>query len=176
MLIGILGKKRSGKDTVASFIQAEYGFKRLAFADPIKKIVAAIDPYVDEFGTRLSSLQLSDDDIKKDYPEYRRLLQALGTEGLRDTINENFWIDILLKEAQRYENVVISDVRFVNEVKAIKMSGGYIWKVERTDSTEVEDDHRSEQEINSVQFDELIQNDGSLKDLFLTIHCCFKKY
>lgn len=51
LLIGLTGRKRSGKDTVAGFLREE-GFERVAFGDPIKEILADMDPLLS--GTRRS--------------------------------------------------------------------------------------------------------------------------
>ena len=37
-IIGILGNKRVGKDTVADYLVKNYGFIKYNFADPIKEI------------------------------------------------------------------------------------------------------------------------------------------
>lgn len=50
-LIGLTGRKRSGKDTVGQFLQTA-GLERVAFGDPIKRILADLNPYVD--GARIS--------------------------------------------------------------------------------------------------------------------------
>ncbi len=43
-LIGISGRKRSGKDTLASRLISEHGFTRVAFADPLKATMPALGP------------------------------------------------------------------------------------------------------------------------------------
>ena len=35
-LIGLTGKARSGKDTVANYLFNQHGYTRIAFADPVK--------------------------------------------------------------------------------------------------------------------------------------------
>lgn len=50
-LIALTGRKRSGKDTVGQFLQTA-GFERVAFGDPVKRILADLNPYVD--GARIS--------------------------------------------------------------------------------------------------------------------------
>lgn len=50
-LIVLTGRKRSGKDTVGGFLYG-YGFERVAFGDPVKRILADLNPYVD--GARIS--------------------------------------------------------------------------------------------------------------------------
>lgn len=39
MIIGITGKKRSGKDTIGEYLENVHGFKRLSFAKPLKDVV-----------------------------------------------------------------------------------------------------------------------------------------
>lgn len=46
-LVALNGKKRSGKDTCAAALRHEFGAQRVAFADPIKRLAEAINPYVD---------------------------------------------------------------------------------------------------------------------------------
>jgi len=45
-LIGLIGRKRAGKDTVADVLVAEYGYTKVAFADPLKRAALALDPIV----------------------------------------------------------------------------------------------------------------------------------
>ena len=42
MLIGLIGNKRVGKDTVANFLVEGFQFKKLAFADPIKEVISLL--------------------------------------------------------------------------------------------------------------------------------------
>ena len=42
MLIGICGKAGAGKDTVGDFLIQNYGFNKIALADPIKRLVKDI--------------------------------------------------------------------------------------------------------------------------------------
>lgn len=39
-VIAVSGYKRSGKDTIANYLVKNYGFKKVAFADPLKDLVA----------------------------------------------------------------------------------------------------------------------------------------
>ena len=40
VLIGIIGKKGSGKDTVSDYLVENHLFHKLAFADPIKQVAS----------------------------------------------------------------------------------------------------------------------------------------
>ena len=42
MIIGISGVARSGKDSVANILVKNYGFKKMAFADPLKRICSKV--------------------------------------------------------------------------------------------------------------------------------------
>ena len=66
-LIALTGRKRSGKDTVGKFLQTA-GFERIAFGDPVKRILADLNPYVD--GARRSG-------SVTDIIEFGRLLSVL---------------------------------------------------------------------------------------------------
>jgi hypothetical protein len=59
VIIALSGWKRSGKDTVADYLVKTHGFKRLAFADPLKESVAK------EFGL---TRQVIDDSTTKEAP------------------------------------------------------------------------------------------------------------
>ena len=50
MIIGLSGYARSGKDAVAQVLVSEFGFKRVAFADPIRDLLYEMDPKIDEIG------------------------------------------------------------------------------------------------------------------------------
>lgn len=71
----------------------------------------------------------------------RAVLQLLGTEGIREVIHPNAWVNALfadywtkpvLKEGESHHpNWIITDVRFPNEVKAIEDRGGIVIRVDR---------------------------------------------
>ncbi|GAA2230353.1 hypothetical protein N1031_07005 [Herbiconiux moechotypicola] len=106
-LIGLIGKKRSGKDTFADALVAEGGFVKIAFADPLKEAALALDPIVGRpaipapeggiltpgHDVRLSEvIDALGWERAKDYvPEVRRTLQRLGTEAIR-ALDDGFWI------------------------------------------------------------------------------------
>lgn len=114
----------------------------------------------------------------------RELLQKIGTEMGR-SIHPNAWVNALFSEyvkdlrriynseggttiAEGYPNWIITDVRFVNEAKAIKDRGGIVIRVNRP--SVVIDQHPSEISLDDYEgFDYVIENDGSLKDLDLKV-------
>jgi hypothetical protein len=154
-LIGLTGHKGAGKDAVAEILAAEYDFTRVAFADPLKRIATAIGW----------------DGSKEERPpcphcgmhQGRGLLQILGTEGVRQNIRDDAWILAAEAEIARHEKVVVTDVRFLNEARAIKNLYGQIWRVVRPGHDG--DAHPSEREQDEILADRTIFNDRSLADL-----------
>lgn len=134
MLIGIVGKARSGKDTVANFLVAEFNFAKLSFADPLKAIIMELfDMSHEQLYGDLKEV------VDKRYAQTPRwLLQYIGTNVFRK-LHENIWVNAGIRQCektlanQNVAGIVISDVRFQNEFSAIKEAGGQLWKVLRID-------------------------------------------
>jgi hypothetical protein len=64
----------------------------------------------------------------------RKILQYVGTEGFR-AIDPNHWIKRGLTDAAERERVVFTDVRFENEARAIRETGGVILGVQKLDGS-----------------------------------------
>ena len=138
MIIGVLGFAGSGKGTVADILVGK-GFKKESFADPVKDAVAAI------FGWERSMLEgdtpesrefrEKQDEFWSDKLGYsvtpRYMLQLMGTEAGRDTFHPDIWIHSLMNRASKNKDTVIADVRFPNEIDAIKEAGGFLVRVKR---------------------------------------------
>jgi hypothetical protein len=160
LIIGLTGKAQSGKDTVAKMISEIYETTNVKFADTIKQMVAIV------LGVDVELLEDSTYKNKMSHlgvtPRY--LLQSLGTEWGRELISENIWVDATMDTIDYHTkgNIVISDVRFPNEVASVRSRGGIIIKIERP-SQASEDAHTSENQ--NLDFDYLIINDGTIEDL-----------
>jgi hypothetical protein len=68
----------------------------------------------------------------------RLALQLMGTEAGRDVFHPDLWVHTVLRRCEQapYNNYVIADVRFPNEINAIKDSGGVVIRVRRGDDPE----------------------------------------
>ena len=195
MLLGLTGKKRAGKDSVAEVLVRAHGFQRVAFADPLRQACLGLDPLVaihsDELGPlaqegfRLSYgvgtryVRLSDLvtdvgwEVAKGVREVRRTLQNYGV-AIR-AIQPEFWIDAALAQAlpvlDNGGRVVITDVRFPNELDAIALYGGHHWHVDRPGNRS-DDTHPSEVALEPFydQADTWVENAGTLDDLEVAVH------
>lgn len=126
-------------------------------------------------------------------PDYRWLLQTIGTDALRNVVHENIWVNALMSDYGKNvwdptpndfiePNWIITDMRFPNEAKAVEKRGGITIRVNRpklkvntgnnlTDHVLNETknygivEHPSETALDNHKFDYLIDNDGSLSDL-----------
>ena len=169
MIIGLSGYARSGKDTAAEFLVKNAGFSRLSFAGPMKEALYRLNPLINIAGMIGVPLATAVDGlgwetVKVDSPEVRGMLQRLGTEVGREMFGEDFWVKQALAEAKKYDNVVLSDVRFVNEALAIQDAGGEVWRIERP-GTEAINNHISETQLDTFTFNARILNDKGLKEL-----------
>jgi hypothetical protein len=68
----------------------------------------------------------------------RLALQLMGTEAGRDVFHPDLWVHTVLRRCEQapYNNYVIADVRFPNEINAIVKSGGKVVRVRRGEDPE----------------------------------------
>jgi len=180
MLIGIAGCKGVGKDTAAQWLIDEQGYTRLAFADKLKEAVCNLfdidvaiyntlkgdDRVADTVGHVI--LELSGT-TEYDY-SWREFIQRFGTEMGRNTFGQNFWIQqwsdsytaMWVMQTDEAQKVVVTDVRFENEAKEIKLQGGYIIEITRPGYKP--DGHPSEEPIPSILVDATVRNESNLED------------
>jgi hypothetical protein len=113
-------------------------------------------------------------------------MQYIGTDMMQyqlDTLlpgcGRNFWIDNFLNKNQHIEKMVIADLRFVHEYKALKEKYGDKLIVIRVVNSNIEDNctHSSEQEWKQIPFNVLINNNSTIEWLqkkitFLYVSIC----
>lgn len=204
-IIGIYGFIGSGKGTVADILVENYGYQREAFANPVKDVVSTIFGWPRQLleGDTKESRDFRETPcpiwsklLQKDFsPRYA--LQLMGTEAGREVFHEDLWLFALGRRIGAYGaqqslgNVVISDVRFPNEIRYIRSLGGRLIRVKRGSepefyATALEDNmapsnaysqmsmefpnvHYSEWAWIGQEPDYLIENDSTLDDLKLQV-------
>jgi len=175
MIIGLSGFAGSGKDTVADVLVRDFGFVKMAFADPLREMALAIDPIID-FDYSVGYIRYSQlldligyTEAKTQYPEVRRFLQVLGTEAVRDILGQNTWVGLGMRRAEEFPRVVFADMRFKNEAAAVADSPeGVTVRITRP-GVGAANDHASEHDLDSWSFHYGINNDGPLQEVAVKV-------
>ena len=177
MLIGLVGLMGSGKDTVAERLVTHHGYKRDSFAKSLKDAVSSMfnwDREMLEGNTSESRAWREQPDKfwsekmgKEVTPRW--VLQYFGTEVMRQGMYDAIWVDSVIGR-YKGENTVISDTRFINEIKTIKAHGGIVVLVKREEIPTREEmqkqgTHQSEWDWVGSDFDYTIDNTSSLEGL-----------
>lgn len=199
MIIGICGFIGSGKDTAANYLVGWHGFRRDSFAGALKDAVAHVfgwDRELLEGSTPESRAWREQVDPwwaeRLGMPDLtpRWVLQYWGTEVCRQGFHDDIWIAALENRLrQRTGHTVISDVRFPNEVGAIRNAGGKIIWIKRgpdpewcdtliqmrehdialgirTDYMRQFNVHASEWSWVGTKFDAVVDNNGTVEQLY----------
>jgi hypothetical protein len=206
IIVGVCGFQGSGKDTVADYLVNVHGFRRISFAGTLKDAVSAIFGWDRELleGRTKESRDWREkvdkwwaDKLNMPHLTPRWVLQYWGTEVARKSFHDNIWIhSVEHKLATISDNVVISDVRFPNEIKSIKDAGGMVIRTHRgpdpewyhaaeivnkgptknlswasnksfLDNYKI---HASETSWIGTNFDAILDNDGTIDDLYNQIN------
>lgn len=117
MVIGIAGQLRQGKDLVSDHLANALGLKRGAFAMGVKQV------FCEYFGVDMTFVErwkVVDEPPPGFILSVRKSLQFIG-DGFR-SIKDDVWIERLF--SQHSNDVVISDVRYRNELAAVREHGG----------------------------------------------------
>lgn len=141
MIVGLVGFIGAGKGTVADLLVDRHDFEKESFANSVKDAVATVFGWnrtLLEGDTPESRAWREQDDKfwseKLGKPFSPRLaLQLMGTEAGRDVFHPDLWVHTVLRRCENapWHNYVIADVRFPNEVEAIRKAGGVIVRVRR---------------------------------------------
>lgn len=176
MIIGLNGRMQSGKDTVASMLSRMYGnVERAAFADKLKDSAAAA---LKINRAELESLKLQGriDLVWEGCNEVthsitgREYLQYYGTEAHRDIFGDDFWVEqVLDKPVTDGTILVVTDMRFPNEITGVLDRGGIAVKIRRTEADNKPITHPSEQTLPDEQFDYFLDNNGTFTDLYVNV-------
>ena len=146
MIIGFVGLIGAGKDTAADYLVNFYGFRRDSFASTLKDAVSNVfgwDRTLLEGRTKEAREWREQVDpwwaerlgIPKLTPRW--ILQYWGTDVCRKAFHDDIWIASLENKMRKTkDNIVISDVRFPNEIKAIHNADGIVIRVKRGDDPE----------------------------------------
>lgn len=208
MIVGISGFINSGKNTVASILTEKYNFRQDSFAASLKDACAVMfdwPRHMVEGDTKESREWREQIDQwwanKLGIPDFspRLALQLMGTDVIRNHFNQGMWFLTLENRIRKNpdKHVVISDVRFPNEIKFIQDQGGIMIRVNRGTNpvwydtairanandnsaklkmeTSYADAHFSEWAWVGSKFDYEMSNDSTLDDLHRQIDIIVSK-
>lgn len=210
MIIGIVGFAGSGKSTIGEILTEEYAFHQIAFADGVKNAVAIVfgwDRDLLEGDTDESRLfrETEDEWWSERLPHRspvtpRKIMQLMGTEAGRRVFGDDIWIHSTFREIDRFralaEDWVITDVRFPNEIAAVKKAGGIVIRVKRgaepewfelaKEANQLERPFMSNPDYMGIHYsewawigskvDHVIENDGTIDDLRKKVASILKEY
>ena len=190
MIIGISGKARSGKNVFAEFLakalfkKTGKGYVLMAYADELKAMAQrefdlswdqlwgnekeALDKRY--FKSKLEGGLPYMTPVPDSYWTGREIMQSLG-EFYR-SINPNFWVGKLFSiiDEKEYKNVIVTDVRYPNEVDPILKKSGYHIRIERPSADKIHgSNHASETSLDEpYKVDIAVVNNGTLELLDIT--------
>jgi len=141
-IIGLVGFIGSGKGTVAAELVSKYNFRQDSFAASLKDACAAMFDWPRHLleGDTVESREYREivdqwwsDELSIPNFSPRLALQLMGTEVMRNNFHQDMWFKTVKNRIRKNPNqsVVISDVRFPNEIKFIKEQNGIIVRINR---------------------------------------------
>lgn len=173
MIVGISGKKGSGKTTVGMFLMEHLEWaEHVDFADELKRLcqVAYGADHRHVYGTEADKNTV----IQGCGLTARQLMQRLGSamRAIWPDCWIHAWERTVMEKIATYGAVPIiaCDVRYHNEVQAIHRLGGIVIRLTRAPHA---DEHESETGLDDLHlcdpesglyFDEVIKNDGMTVD------------
>lgn len=224
MIIGISGYAGSGKDTIAKIIQYTSYCQRFphnirTFEDWSTNVKTDSKWEIKKWAGKLKQIasiltgipveNFEDQEFKKTEMgamwgmSVREFLQKLGTDGLRDGLHKEVWVNALMSDYKvkkkeggfqrtvksaegipydfeyevEYPNWIISDTRFPNEAEAIKEQGGIIVRVNRLQKQyKSVGIHPSETALDNWDFDTEIHNTRTVDDLIPKVKWIMETY
>lgn len=186
--IGLVGKRRAGKGSVASYLEEAYGFHTFSFGSQLKKHFHQEFPHIPKVPKPV-----------KGYQHYGQLRRVVD--------HENIWIDCCFGEIERYKEtamaisnyygeyatesliddkdnlrIIIDDVRQANEVKALEERGFTLIRVDaptgirleriRQEGGDISKEslmHSTETDLEDLDVPYILDNDRDLPHLYQQI-------
>lgn len=183
MLIGVTGKARAGKSTIARYLAGEHKFHDGAFARRLKSTVAI------KFNLNPQEMSKANYEkvIERWGMSFRQMLQLEGTEGgwqLYDphlSPGPSLWVrhlqvawDYIKNEPTEFNGLVISDVRFPHEVDWLTDQGGFLIRVVRGGAEGDVGIPGHVSETQDLEATVEIQNDYKIPDLYSRVETFYQ--
>ena len=178
MLISIVGKARSGKDLSGVYLKhvlnqgtVRNSYKTVAFADQLKSQLMLIFGLTHDqvYGNLKEVEDKRYEKAGNTYWKPREMMQEYG-QFMR-TIDDQIWIRLLMEkmDSNTFIDYIITDVRYVNELEAVKRRGSTIVHIQRPNKPGIScERHKSETSLDGYDInpDFHINNDSSKESLY----------
>lgn len=175
-VVGVCGRRRSGKDTIAGILNDLYGYDNVKISNDLKDALKVL------FGFDHEQIEGSLKDVVDERwgVSPRQAMQFIGTEVMQYKITEllpemgrKFWIKGFINKhiaGGRLGDklLVITDIRFLHEYEELKKhlhDDLLMLRVERDLPSSQVDEHCSEQEFLRIPINNTIVNNGSKEEL-----------
>lgn len=180
-LLGIGGYPEAGKDAVADYLVESFGWVKVNMSTPLLADLKTMNPIVayrrehwyskSVIPVRFAELTDQVGYVRaKENPEYRRLMKTYGTNVQRAR-DEDIWVNIAqarIKELHlQHKQVVITGMRFPNELRVIRQLGGTLLWVDRPSLDISKHQHASDVSVHKEDFDGVVVNDSTLARLYI---------
>ena len=154
MIVGLVGRARSGKDTAARVLAPEYTLKRMA--RPVKDACKALYAWTDE------ALETELKDFKNEFWGVTpRATMVHLTHQIKEYMGQDFFTRRFFAEWDGTTPLVIPDIRYSNDVDEIHKRGGVTIRIIRPGVVL----HEFENEIEKLKTTWTVVNDGTIEEL-----------
>lgn len=111
--------------------------------------------------------------IKRERMKIREFMQRLGTEGIRVGLHQQTWVNAMYSDyivnpntQGTLPNWIITDTRFVNELKGATVRKAITIKVTRSETDSQSGTHLSETALDHIKkWNYVVKNEGTIDDL-----------
>jgi hypothetical protein len=167
-VIGLVGRSRVGKDTVADYILSKYRcYLKVRLAQPIKDAVCALYGFTFQ---QIEGPEKEEHDPKWDITPRQAMVHM--TQTTMNLMGHDFFTRRLF-DHYTTQSIIIPDVRYEHDIHKIHSLGGIVIKIERPNNPI---QHDFEKKIDVIQGDYTIRNQGTLEDLYQQIDTIFKGF
>lgn len=153
MIIGLVGRSRVGKDTAAEFLSGTH--KVLRLSQPVKDACKVLYGWSD-----VEVEGPAKEEIDDRHGITPRVAMVHLTQSIRAFMDAEFFTRRFFDAWDGLTPIVIPDVRYEHDIRAIRQKGGITIKITRSSGPQ----HQFEFGIDSHEADYEISNDGTVEE------------